>query len=95
MILHINEAKYLNDYKVQVLFNDGRSGVADLFEVLHGPVFDPLKDKKLFAQLRVDDEISTIVWPNGADLAPESVYFRAFKEVPELQDQFKEWGYIS
>ena len=73
MILHINEAKYLT---------------ADLFELLHRPVFDPLKDKNLFAQLRVDTELSTIVRPNGADLAPESVYFRAFKDVPGLQEQF-------
>ena len=93
MILHITEAKYIEDYKVQVVFNDGRNGVADLLEVLHGPVFNSLKDKKLFAQLRVDDEMATITWPNGADLAPESVYFRAFKDVPELQKQFKEWGY--
>ncbi len=93
MILHITEAKYLKDYKVQVVFNDGKRGVADLSGVLHGPVFDPLKDKKFFAQLRVDQEMETITWPNGADLAPEFVYFRAFKDVPELQKQFQEWGY--
>ena len=93
MILHITEAKYLEDYKVQVVFNDGKRGVADLSDVLHGPVFDPLKDKKLFAQLHVDKEMDTIAWPNGADLAPESVYFRAFKDAPELQKQFQEWGY--
>ena len=76
-----------------MVFNDGRRGIADLSGVLNGPVFKPLKDKKLFAQLRVDQEIATITWPNGADLAPEAVYFRAFQNVPELQNQFKEWGY--
>jgi len=95
MILHITEAKYLTDYKVQVSFNDGKEGVADLSDVLRGPVFNPLKDKKLFAQLRVDEELATISWPNGADLAPESVYFRVFKDVPELLTQFQEWGYKS
>jgi len=95
MILHITEAKYLSDYKVKVVFNDGKEGVADLSDVLRGPVFNPLKDKKLFAQLRVDEELATIAWPNGADLAPESVYFRVFKDVPELQKQFQEWGYKS
>ena len=93
MILHITEAKYLRDYKVQVLFNDGKEGIADLSDVLRGPVFNPLKDKALFAQLRVDEGMATIAWPNGADLAPEAVYFRAFKDVPELQRQFQEWGY--
>jgi hypothetical protein len=95
MILQITEAKYLTDYKVQVSFNDGKEGVADLSDVLRGPVFNPLKDKKLFAQLRVDEELATISWPNGADLAPESVYFRVFKDVPELLTQFQEWGYKS
>ena len=93
MILHITQAKYLKDYEVEVVFNDGRKGVADLSGVLRGPVFQPLKDKRFFAQLRVDNEMATITWPNGADLAPEAVYYWAFKNVPELQNQFKEWGY--
>ena len=93
IILGITEAKYLQDYKVQVVFNDGKQGVADLSDALRGPVFDPLKDKKIFAQLHVDKEMETIAWPNGADLAPEYVYFKAFKDVPELQKQFQEWGY--
>ena len=90
-MLHITKAKYLADYKVQVVFNDGKEGVADLSDALRGPVFDPLKDKKLFSQLRVDKAMETITWPNGADLAPEFVYFMAFKNVPELQKQFQEW----
>jgi len=95
MILHVTEAKYLTDYKIRVSFNDGKEGVADLSDGLIGPVFNPLKNKKLFAQLCVDEELATIVWPNGADLAPESVYFKVFKNVPELQRQFQEWGYRS
>ena len=93
IILGIIEAKYLQDYKVRVVFNDGKEGVADLFDALRGPVFDPLKDKKLFAQLYVDKEMETIAWPNGADFAPEYIYFKVFKDDPELQKQFQEWGY--
>jgi hypothetical protein len=95
MILHITEAKYLKDYDVRVRFNDGREGVADLSKALRGPVFEPLKDKKVFAQLRVDPDLATIAWPNGADLAPEYVYFHAFMNDPQLQDTFKQWGYLS
>lgn len=37
---------------------------------LHGPVFEPLTDADYFAQVRVDDQLGTVVWPNGADLDP-------------------------
>lgn len=93
MILHITAAKYIKDYLIEVEFNDGRKGIADLSGVLQGPVFEPLKNKDYFSQVRLDKALDTIAWPNGADLAPESVYFRAFKDDPRLQSQFKEWGY--
>ena len=46
-----------------------------------------------FAKLYVDTELETIAWPNGTDLAPEFVYFQAFKNDPSLAEQFKVWGY--
>ena len=95
MILHITNAKYLRDYKVEVTFSDGRSGVADLSDTLRGPVFEALKDISVFSQLRVDKTLETITWPNGADLAPEFIYFKAFKDDSELTDRFKKWGYIA
>lgn len=94
MFLHVKQASYLRDYEVELLFNDGRKGVANLSQVLNGPVFGALQDKRVFAQLRVDEELDTIVWPNGADFAPEYLYFLAFQRDPELQEQFKRWGYV-
>lgn len=94
-MLHVTEAKYVGDYQVEVTFNDGRKGVANLFEALKGPVFEALKDKAKFSQLKVDEDLDTIVWSNGADLAPEYIYFHAFKDDENLQDMFKKWGYIS
>ncbi len=94
MFLHVREARPVGDYRVEVAFNDGRQGVADLSSFLKGPVFGPLQDPDLFARLTVDEETQTVVWPNGADLAPEYLYFRAFQHVPELQQQFAEWGYL-
>ncbi len=64
-------------------------------KVLKGPVFDPLKDQSLFAKLTLDQELATIVWPNGVDLAPEYLFFQTFKDAPEWQEQYKEWGYSS
>jgi hypothetical protein len=67
----------------------------DLSSALEGPAFQQLQDITVFAQLRVDKELDTIVWPNGADFAPEFLYFQAFKNVPDLQAQFRQWGYIA
>lgn len=93
--LQVVDAKYIKDYQVEVSFSDGRKGIADLSSALKGSVFELLKDKSEFSKLSVDEEIETIVWPNGADLSPEYIYFQAFKHDPELQEQFRQWGYIA
>ena len=94
MLLFIKEAQYLKNYKVKLKFTDGKVGIVDLQDELHGRVFEPLKDKKIFSTLRVDEDLETIVWDNGADLAPEFLYFKAFENDKDLKPKFKEWGYI-
>ena len=74
MILHVKEAKYLHDYVIWIRFNDGIEGEIDLENELTGEIFGPLKDKKLFKSFRVDSLLETIVWENGADLAPEFLH---------------------
>ena len=74
MFLHVREAKYLHDYVVWIRFNDGAEGEIDLEPELEGEVFGPLKDPDLFRRFRVDPEIETLAWENGADLAPEFLY---------------------
>jgi hypothetical protein len=95
MILHVTEARHVGDWRIEIAFSDGRRGVADLSKSLFGPIFEPLRDPAMFAQGRVDPELDTIVWPNGADLAPEYLYFLAFRDDPALQEQFAEWGYLT
>lgn len=70
-MLHVRNAKYLNDYKLWVSFDDGTSGEVDLENRLFGTMFEPLKEKTFFSKVSVDPELETVVWPNGADLAPE------------------------
>lgn len=70
-MLHIKSAKYISDYVIWVAFDDGTDGQVNLENALDGAVFLPLKDQSLFAQVMVDPELETVVWPNGADLAPE------------------------
>ena len=76
MILHVIEATYERDYVVRVKFNDGAEGLVDLASELHGEMFEPLKDPEKFKAFRVDPELDTIVWENGADLAPEFLHDR-------------------
>lgn len=72
----LESAEYLDGYRLKITFSDGASGVIDLTDELWGEVFAPLKDLETFKSFRVDDELSTIVWPTGADLAPEYLYQR-------------------
>jgi hypothetical protein len=74
MILHVVQAKYLRDYTIWVRFNDGTAGEVDLSNELEGEIFEPLKDAKRFKSFKIDPTLDTIVWKNGADLAPEFLY---------------------
>ncbi len=74
MILHVVEVKYLRDYVIWVRFNDGAAGEVDLSVELEGEIFGPLKDLALFKTVKVDPFLQTILWDNGADLAPEFLY---------------------
>ena len=70
----IVEARYLNGYVIWLRFEDGTVGEIDLGDELHGPVFEPLRDKGYFSVFRVNLDTGTIEWPNGADFAPEFLY---------------------
>ena len=74
MILHVHEVKHMKDYILWMRFNDGAEGEIDLKNELEGEIFGPLQDQSLFQTVRVDPELQTIVWQNGADLAPEFLY---------------------
>lgn len=72
------EAELLGDSIVHVRFEDGTTADVDLSYLLnYGGVFEPFRDPAYFARLRADAESGTIVWPNGADIAPETLYARA------------------
>ncbi len=70
------EARYVRDFVVWFRFKDGTAGEVDLEPSLRGPVFEPLHDLEYFKKFQVHPEYETIVWPNGADLAPDTLYGR-------------------
>jgi|SRR5688572_10092340 len=67
-------AKVRGPYSVFLVFDDGVSKQVNLRSFLWGPVFVPMLDPAEFAKLKVDHDARTIVWPNGADFAPETLY---------------------
>ena len=71
MFPKIVEAKHVRDWTVFLRFSDGVEGEVDLLSELRGEVFEPLRDPGTFCTFRLHPELRTIVWPNGADFAPE------------------------
>jgi len=70
-MLNVCDVKVRGAYRLWLRFSDGAEGEIDLGQQLTGPIFRPLRDPSTFATVRVDPEIRTIAWPNGADFAPE------------------------
>lgn len=66
------EARYLDNYFVHLVFSNGKEGDVDLSPYVGQGVFEPLTNKDYFKKLFVDGW--TISWPNGADIAPETLY---------------------
>jgi hypothetical protein len=65
------EARYVRDYVIWLRWSDGAQGEVDLAGELDGPIFDPLRDPSYFRSFILSPDMHTLVWPNGADLAPE------------------------
>ena len=71
---HVVDARWLGDYKVWLEFNDGRKGVVDLADELHGEELEPLRDRERFSQFYLDYGLASIAWLEGQDFTPEFLY---------------------
>ena len=65
-------AEYRGDFRICVTFNDGTAETIDFQQWLEGPIFEPLKDPAYFRRFFVEG--GAVAWPNGADIAPETLY---------------------
>ena len=83
MLPSVTKAKYVKDYLIEVKFNDGTKKIIDFKNWLKGPVFKPLKNRDYFKRFFIDGP--TIAWPNGADIAPETLYAAAAVDVAANQ----------
>jgi hypothetical protein len=75
-LIGVTEVRHVRGHVLWLRFSDGTAGEVDLASELRGEVFEPLADVSFFAQVRLDRELHTIAWPNGADLAPEFLFER-------------------
>lgn len=74
-MISVRSVTPLEGFRVSLEFSTGERKVVDLEPLLRGPVFEAIRsDPRLFRSVDVDEELGTIVWPNGADLDPNVLY---------------------
>ena len=82
MTPRITEVRPLGEYRLLLVFSDGVRGEIDLRDwvVGQGGVFEKLEDPAFFRQVRVNEELGTVVWPNDVDFCPDVLYGRVIGE---------------
>jgi hypothetical protein len=75
LLPHVVNAEYRGGHRIHLSFSDGRQKTVDFTQWLQGPVFDPLRNEEYFRRFFI--EAGTVSWPNGADIAPETLYSAA------------------
>ena len=81
-LYRVTDLRLLENYTIQVQFDDGATQVIDFEPVLHGEMWGPLRDLALFRQVALDPVAHTLTWPNGADFDPETL-----RHWPEYEDK--------
>jgi hypothetical protein len=75
-IRRITQVEPLAEWTVRLRFDDGKEKTVDLTPYLHGPIFQALRDDDAgFRAVRVDHELGVLVWPNGADVDAQVLYY--------------------
>ena len=84
-LVHVTAVEIVGEHRLRLSFEDGAEGEIDLSTWTRAGVFEALRDPAFFEQVRLDGELGTIVWPNGADIAPETLHawvVRGLKPAP-------------
>jgi hypothetical protein len=83
-IVHVTDVEFLGGHRLLLRFEDGVEGALDFSTESWRGVFAPLEDPAYFARVEVDRELGTIVWPNGADVAPETLHLWVTEQVDRV-----------
>ena len=90
-ICRIDTFHSVGTYALCLRFDDGTTRTIDFEPILAGELFGPLRDPKLFAQVSLDPEVHTIVWPTGADFDPATLHDWPAHEAA-FKAAAKRWG---
>ncbi len=73
-IYRVRSFEIVSPYTLRVRFDDETERTIDFRPILAGEMYGPLRDQRLFNQVRIDPEVHTLVWPNGADFDPATLH---------------------
>ena len=83
-IYHITAFEQVGTYLLCLHFDDGLMRIINFESILLGELYGPLQDSRAFAQVRLDPEVHTVVWPGGADFDPATLH-----DWPECEAAFR------
>ena len=92
-IYRVVSFEIIGPHRIRVRFNDETAQVIDFRPVLEGELFGPLMDEVLFNRVRIDSEVQTLVWPNGADFDPATLHDWPVHE-NELRTMAMRWSEV-
>jgi len=73
-IYRVESFEIVAPYTLCVRFDDNTERTINFQPILAGELYEPLRDLSLFDQVRIDSEVHTVVWPNGADFDPATLH---------------------
>lgn len=91
LMIDVTEFEIIAPYTLRVVFDDETSQTINFEPVLWGPLYAPLRDLKLFNQVRIDPDFHTLVWPNDADFDPATLYRWHEGDGAELAASLARW----
>lgn len=90
-IYRVKSFEIVGPYTLRIGFDDSTTQTINFEAILNGELYRPLRDLSVFNQVKIDPEIETLVWPNGADFDPETLHNWPDYE-PMLRERAKQWS---
>lgn len=93
-IYRVESFRIVGPYTLRVWFDDETEQTIDFRPILEGDLYGPLRDRELFDQVRIDTEVHTLVWPNGADFDPATLHDWP-ELLPTMKARVQQWRTVS